>query len=269
MRKAALGLLRHQKVVNLQKLNLERCGFNQWERCGIHSKNLGRLPSWMYHHRRSFSTKNHQHKENQNKLLSKEHTGGNVLVVGLGNKSFPGTRHNMGMILLDYLVSSHLELDWTLDSSAGGWTASIHSSLLFQSVPSLKKTSNTIRNVHFLKPSTFMNLSGVSAVKASKKFHISPEKMLIVHDDLDRGLGKVSFKKGGSASGHNGVKSIIQKCHTQDFPRLRVGIGRPHDSQLVEDFVLGSFTASELKMIDDMVIPMFLDQFHQKVFSLL
>lgn len=156
----------------------------------------------------------------------------------------------MGMIMLDELVSTQLEespLQWKLDQSVGGLVA------------------YTQQKFIFLKPSTLMNISGPAVKKAAAKFKIGPERIILVHDDLERSLGKVSWKASGSASGHNGVRSVLETFKTVDIPRIRVGIGRPVDRDAVASFVLSNFTADETRVIRDIVVPQFYKQFQQAV----
>jgi PTH1 family peptidyl-tRNA hydrolase len=95
--------------------------------------------------------------------------------------------------------------------------------------------------VYFLKPQTYMNLSGESVQPLCQFYKILPEEILVLHDELDLPLGEIQFKKGGGLAGHNGLKSMAQHLATQDFYRLRIGIGRPpHGS--VSNWVLSRFS---------------------------
>ncbi|XP_014027034.1 peptidyl-tRNA hydrolase [Salmo salar] len=94
-----------------------------------------------------------------------------------------------------------------------------------------------------------MNINGVSVAKAAVKCSIKPEHFLLVHDDLDKALGKLAMKQGGSARGHNGVRSCVECLQTDVMPRLRVGIGRPSGKTSVDRHVLGRFSQEEQKVL--------------------
>ncbi|KAI8610893.1 peptidyl-tRNA hydrolase, partial [Chytriomyces sp. MP71] len=148
------------------------------------------------------------------------------LIAGLGNTSHPRTRHNVGFAAVDALVASQrskLVQSWTLSKA--------------------EEKNEEVDNqwsvrVIFLKPKGFMNLSGVSVGKAAREYAISPSNILVLHDDLEKPLGRVSLKLSGSANGHNGLRSIISTLHTDAFGRARIGIGRPTNKDDVADYVL-------------------------------
>ncbi len=148
------------------------------------------------------------------------------LIVGLGNPGpkYEGTRHNIGFMVVDRLVEStgaH-----SLSSS------SFHGELY--------KRATTL----FLKPTTYMNRSGIS-VQAVKNFYkIETERIIVIHDDLDLPFGAVRFKKGGGSGGHNGLKSIDAHVGS-DYLRVRMGIGKPLYKSQVVDYVLQPFTEEE------------------------
>ena len=150
-----------------------------------------------------------------------------TLVVGLGNigKEYELTRHNVGFMLLD-LVLKDLSITELSNKKFKGELYKHGSSLLF------------------LKPHTFMNLSGQS-VSAVKNFY-SCSRLIVFHDDIDLKLGSVRFKKGGSAGGHNGLKSIDSYC-SNEYERIRIGIGKDAN---VKDFVLSKFSKTELESLD-------------------
>jgi PTH1 family peptidyl-tRNA hydrolase len=99
-----------------------------------------------------------------------------------------------------------------------------------------------------------MNDSGKPIRKALQLFRAVPADFLIVHDDLERAVGKVSVKSGGGAAGHNGVRSIAQCLSTESFPRVRVGIGRPADRSQVASYVLESFTSEESELLQTVCV---------------
>ena len=102
-----------------------------------------------------------------------------------------------------------------------------------------------------LKPQTFMNLSGESAIYISKFFNVSVEDIFVIYDDMDLPFGTFKIKKGGSSGGHNGIKSLIAQLQSEDFLRIRIGIGRPSFGKRVNDYVLSSFSKSEREIIDN------------------
>ena len=94
-------------------------------------------------------------------------------------------------------------------------------------------------------PQTFMNLSGDSVQPLMSWYKLSPQKLLVIHDELDLAPGRIKLKSGGGIAGHNGLKSIVQRLGTQDFYRLRIGVGRPPDKDNVISWVLGRFPSAE------------------------
>ena len=158
------------------------------------------------------------------------------LVIGLGNpgEEYKNHRHNIGFIIIDKLAQNlSLKFDNNKKKS------------LF--------TRAKLNNIDFilLKPQTFMNLSGESAIYISKFFNVQPEDIIVVYDDMDIPFGTFKIKKGGSSGGHNGIKSLIAHLQTEDFIRVRVGIGRPSFGKKVNDYVLSSFSKSERENIDN------------------
>jgi len=156
------------------------------------------------------------------------------LVVALGNpgQKYLKTRHNAGFLLLDHLVD-HFSVDDYQQKFKGAFTKGVLNN----------------QTLYFLKPLTFMNLSGQSVALAANFFKIMPEDILVIHDDLDISFGKIRVKIGGSSGGHNGIKSIEQCLGTSDFWRLRIGIGRPENKEDVSNYVLNDFYKDELNAI--------------------
>ena len=101
------------------------------------------------------------------------------------------------------------------------------------------------------KPRTFMNRSGEAVTYLLDRFHATPQQLLIIYDEMDLPPGRIRLRPGGSAAGHNGLKSIIGAVSSQDFPRLRVGIGKPDTEQDDISFVLGSFSDDEKRLVAD------------------
>ncbi|XP_044162365.1 probable peptidyl-tRNA hydrolase [Bufo gargarizans] len=153
------------------------------------------------------------------------------MVVGLGNHSMSGTRHSVGMTAINRLARRLNVADqWKTDRRTGA-----------------DLVTAQLDGVHLvlIKPRQFMNVNGTSVANAAGKFHLSPENIYLLHDELDKPLGKVTLKLGGSARGHNGVRSCIDHLKSDTMTRLLIGIGRPGDKSSVTAYVLGRFTKSE------------------------
>ena len=151
------------------------------------------------------------------------------LIVGLGNPGaeFAGTRHNVGFDAVELLAKSHrIKLDKTKHKSRIGLGA-------IGTAP-----------VCLVRPLTFMNLSGQSVAPLARDYGIKPEKILVIADDLDLPVGKVRLRLNGSAGGHNGHKSLIQYLKTQDYPRIKIGIGKAVRGETIEH-VLSGFSPDE------------------------
>lgn len=159
------------------------------------------------------------------------------LIVGLGNPglAYSGSRHNIGFAIVKSLASS-LKVSFKRDNSV---LASVGSGKL---------------GAHILilaLPQTFMNLSGVSVSALLKKFKAKPEDLLVVCDDLDLELGRMKIRQKGSSGGHRGLNSIIGHLGTQNFNRLRIGIGRPRKNQDAAGHVLSGFLNKEKSTVQE------------------
>jgi PTH1 family peptidyl-tRNA hydrolase len=154
-----------------------------------------------------------------------------LLVVGLGNpgREYERTRHNVGWLVVD-------ELGRRLD---GRWREKFSGRLAEVRLDALR--------LALLKPETFMNDSGRSVAAAARFFKVEPESLLVVHDDVDLEAGRLQARAGGGLAGHNGLRSLAQALGTQDFLRLRIGVGRPGrgDPRSVADYVLSPFGAED------------------------
>ena len=153
------------------------------------------------------------------------------LIVGLGNpgKEYAHTRHNCGFRAIDLLAE---KLGCKIDK------------LKFQGL--YTQTVYHGKKLFLLKPHTFMNLSGRSVLQLSAYFAIPPQRIIVIFDDISLPPGRLRVRADGSAGGHNGIKSIIQELGSQDFPRVKVGVGaKPHPDSDLADWVLSGFTASE------------------------
>ena len=159
------------------------------------------------------------------------------LIVGLGNpdQKYQNTRHNFGFLAVEELARRH-EVKFRKDASANALAGSFK--------------DNDVTCV-LLMPLTYMNLSGSAVDHIVKKKNIALEHTLIICDDLDIPFGQLRLRPQGSAGGHNGLKSIIEKLGTIEFSRLRVGIGRPHPQKETVDFVLDQFSSQEKKQLPD------------------
>ena len=151
-----------------------------------------------------------------------------LLVAGLGNpgREYAATRHNVGWVVLDELARRH----------DGSWRSKFSGQLAQAQVNGAR--------VALLKPQTYMNESGRSIRTAAKFFKTPVAGVLVVHDDVDLEEGRLQARLGGGLAGHNGLRSIAQELGSQDFPRLRIGVGRPGrgDRRSVADFVLSPFS---------------------------
>lgn len=162
--------------------------------------------------------------------------GAGWLIAGLGNPgdAYENTRHNIGFQVLDAL---------------GERQKKPIQRLKFKALTNLFTISG--EKVLVMKPVTYMNLSGEAVRPAADFYKIPPERILVVSDDTALPAGRLRIRKGGSAGGHNGLKSIIQHLGTDQFPRLRVGVGeKPHPDYDMADWVLGKFTGEDKKAMD-------------------
>ncbi|MCK5076263.1 MAG: aminoacyl-tRNA hydrolase [Calditrichia bacterium] len=149
-----------------------------------------------------------------------------IILLGNPGRQYEETRHNIGWKVGDNL-SFFYQLDWQKKFKG------VYSQILIN-----------VENFSFLKPQNFMNLSGESVQPFMKFFKLSPEEIIVVHDDLELDFGKIDFKKGGGLGGHNGLRSISQQIGDKNFYRFRIGIGRPARGD-VTSHVLGKFTPDE------------------------
>ena len=159
----------------------------------------------------------------------------NWLIVGLGNpgKDYERTRHNAGFRAIDALAAS---LGCKIDR------------LKFQGL--YVQTNYQGKKLFLLKPQTYMNLSGRSVLQLSAYFNIPPQRIIVMFDDISLPPGRLRVRSDGSAGGHNGIKSIIAEVGSQDFPRVKIGVGaKPNPAYDLADWVLSTFTASEEKAL--------------------
>ena len=157
------------------------------------------------------------------------------LIVGLGNpgREYDNTRHNAGFRALDILSG---KLGCKVDKAK------------FQGL--YGQVNYKGRKLLLLKPQTFMNLSGRSVLQLSAFFHVPPQNIIILFDDISLEPGRLRLRKDGSAGGHNGIKAIIQELGSQDFPRVKIGVGaKPHPDFDLAAWVLSAFSAQEEKAL--------------------
>ena len=167
--------------------------------------------------------------------MFKKANGDAWLIVGLGNpgKEYERTRHNCGFRAVELLAD---KLGVKIDK------------LKFQGL--YCQTSYNGTKLFLLKPQTFMNLSGRSVLQLSAYFNIPPQRIIVMFDDISLEPGRLRVRADGSAGGHNGIKSIIQEVGSQDFPRVKIGVGaQPNPNFDLAAWVLSSFSANEEKAL--------------------
>lgn len=157
------------------------------------------------------------------------------LIVGLGNpgKEYVRSRHNCGFLGMDLLAE---KLNCKIDR------------VKFQGL--YGQVSYKGKKVYLLKPLTYMNLSGRSVLQLSAYFGIPPQRIIVLFDDISLEPGRLRVRADGSAGGHNGIKSIIAELGSQDFPRVKIGVGgKPNPDYDLADWVLSSFSANEERLL--------------------
>ena len=159
----------------------------------------------------------------------------NWLIVGLGNpgKEYERTRHNAGFRAIDVLADS---LGCKIDK---GKFQGLYGQCNYNGI-----------KLYLLKPLTYMNLSGRSVLQLSAYFHVPPQRIIVMFDDISLVPGRLRVRGDGSAGGHNGIKSIIAEVGSQDFPRVKIGVGaKPTPEYDLADWVLSAFSAQEEKAL--------------------
>ncbi len=172
------------------------------------------------------------------KIEAKNETGAvSFIICGLGNigKQYEKTRHNAGFLAIDYIAEAFgVKIDRVKFHATVG-----------------EAVINGTR-VLLMKPTTLMNNSGVAVGEAASFYKIPPERVLILHDEISFDAGVIRIRRKGSAGGHNGLKSIIAHLSSEDFPRIKIGVGKkPAPEYDLVDFVLGRFPEADLKAISD------------------
>lgn len=173
-------------------------------------------------------------------FLKKKDNGVQWIVVGLGNvgDAYENTRHNVGFEVVDALAErKNLPIQ----------------KLKYRALTNTAELGG--EKVLLMKPVTYMNLSGEAVGEAARFYKIPPERVLVLCDDVALAPGKLRLRKGGSAGGHNGLKNLIQHLGTDQFPRVRVGVGqKPHPDYDMADWVLGKFQGEDRKTMDAAVL---------------
>ena len=158
------------------------------------------------------------------------------LIVGLGNPEaeYGKTRHNMGFNTINKIANKY-NIDVTKTKFQG-----LNGTGIIEG-----------KKVVLLKPQTYMNLSGESVKPFVDFYKIEKENILVIYDDMDIEPGKIKIRKKGSSGGHNGMKSIIQMIGTEDFPRIRIGIGRPEHNGDEINHVIGAIPEEQIPLLDE------------------
>jgi len=153
------------------------------------------------------------------------------LIVGLGNpgREYKNTRHNIGFMVLDNYLG---KVDWKIKQENNFYQTEINN-----------------EQVIFIKPLTYMNLSGLAVSKIVNFYKIDVKDILVIQDDLDMGTGTYKIKRNSSSGGHNGIKSIISEINSEEFARLKIGISKSKQIP-VDKYVLGKFSTDEITKIN-------------------
>lgn len=159
-------------------------------------------------------------------------------IVGLGNigKRFELTRHNIGFEVVDDILERH---QFTLDKQK------------FKGAYTIERLNG--EKVLFIEPMTMMNLSGQAVAPLMDYYNVDVEDLIVLYDDLDLEQGQVRLRQKGSAGGHNGMKSIIKMLGTDQFKRIRIGVGRPTNGMSVPDYVLQKFSKEEMIIMEKVI----------------
>ena len=157
------------------------------------------------------------------------------IIVGLGNPEgdYSKTRHNMGFNVINALAQ-----DYEIDVSKSNFDAEFGSGIIEN------------QKVILVKPQTFMNLSGKSVLQFVNFYKIQLEDLIIIYDDVDIEISKIRIRKNGSPGSHNGMKSVTEELNSEDFPRIRVGIGKPEDGEDMISYVIGAIKEEDKEGLD-------------------
>ena len=160
------------------------------------------------------------------------------VLAGLGNMGprYAGTRHNMGFDAIDFIAAQY-----RMDSFKFK-----HRALISEGIVQGRKTM-------LVKPQTYMNNSGEAVKEILDYYKIPPENLIVIYDDIDLDVGHLRIRAKGSAGTHNGMRSIISRLKTEEFPRIRIGVRRPDGEMDLADFVLSRFTDEERKLVNNAI----------------
>lgn len=158
------------------------------------------------------------------------------LIVGLGNpeNEYANTRHNMGFDAINHL-SKKLNINVTKEKFKG-----LYGDAMLNG-----------EKVILLKPQTYMNLSGESIIQFKQFYKIPPENIIVIYDDIDVDVGKIKIRKKGGPGSHNGMKSVVKELKSEDFPRIRVGIGKPMFKEMMIGYVLEKLNGEEKEILNE------------------
>lgn len=161
-----------------------------------------------------------------------------ILIAGLGNpgKEYENTRHNVGFLTIDKIAE-----DVGVKITKKG----------FQSLYNLGQFEES--KILLLKPQTYMNNCGNALREAREFYKIDTDKIIVIHDEIDLPLGRIKLKKDGGSAGHNGIKSIIPNIGSDNFARVRVGVGKPYDKNNVIKHVLSGFSKEERQQLPEVI----------------
>lgn len=169
---------------------------------------------------------------------------GRWLVVGLGNPGprYAGTRHNIGQVVVDALARGER------------FRTGKHQAVVCETRLGTAPGGAPGPSVLLAKPTTYMNVSGGPVAGLARWYGVPPERVVVVHDELDLDLGRLKLKLGGGEGGHNGLRSVSQSLGSKDYVRVRCGIGRPPGRQDPADFVLTGFAKKEQPEVELLVV---------------
>ncbi len=158
------------------------------------------------------------------------------VIAGLGNpgRNYKDTRHNAGFMVIDYMARQNGIKVRSFKYKARTGTGRIDR-----------------EKILLLKPRTYMNLSGISVEECLKGQKVEPARLVVIHDDMDLPAGRIKVKAGGGSGGHKGIDSIIKYLGTDEFARVRFGIGKPVDKEETVDYVLSPFSPSEREELEN------------------
>ncbi len=159
-------------------------------------------------------------------------------VIGIGNPGsrYKFTKHNVGFMILDYFAEKN-NLKFVPSKYDYYFSKGVFNSFSYL----------------IIKPTTFVNLSGLAAAAIVDEYKINTDNILVVTDDLNLNLGAIRIRRNGGDGGHNGIKSIIYHLRTENFPRLRFGIGSDFEKGAMKDYVLSEFSPEEFESINDKI----------------